>query len=217
MQALNFSRGQRVRFLCVGAHADDIEIGCGGTLLELIGRCKAHVTWLVLSGSAQRHAEARKSAARFLKGAVACEVRTESFRDGFFPSEHEPIKSCFEAMARQVSPDVIFTHTRDDLHQDHRVVAELTWNTFRSHLIFEYEIPKYDGDVGRPNAYVPLSRGALRRKIAALMSIYGSQANKHWFTPDTFEGLARLRGIECRSPSGYAEAFYARKIVLGTG
>jgi len=217
MQALSFSRGQRVQFLCIGAHADDIEIGCGGALLELTGRCKAHVTWLVLSGSARRHAEARKSAARFLRRAAARDVRTESFRDGFFPSEHESIKSCFEAVARRVSPDIIFTHARDDLHQDHRVASELTWNTFRNHLIFEYEIPKYDGDMGRPNAYVPLSRGAMRRKIAALMSVYGSQANKHWFTPETFEGLARLRGIECRSPSGYAEAFHARKIVLETG
>lgn len=202
--------------LAVGAHSDDIEIGCGGTLLEL---AKAYpdlsVYWIVFSARPERRAEALASADDFLVDVSHKQIEVYPFRDGYFPHEGAEIKDVFEALKQQVSPDLIFTHCRHDLHQDHRVLCELAWNTFRNHMVLEYEIPKYDGDLGAPNAYVSIDTPACERKVDLLMRHFGSQRDKHWFTPETFRAIMRIRGVESRSPSGYAEAFYARKFVLG--
>jgi len=203
------------RILCLGAHADDIEIGCGGTLLALLERdAPLEVQWVVCSADGLREREAQASAERFLGSTAASRVVVKHFRDGFFPFEGARIKEFFEATAREFSPDLIFTHHRDDRHQDHRLVSDLTWQTFRDHLIFEYEVPKYDGDLGRPNCYVPLTASQRREKIRHLLENFESQRDKQWFTEETFSGLMRLRGIECGSPSGYAEAFHAFKLGL---
>jgi LmbE family N-acetylglucosaminyl deacetylase len=203
--------------LCLGAHADDIEIGCGGTILTLLAaRRNVECHWVVFSGGGgPREREAQRAAQLFLARARSKQVTIHNFRDGFFPYVGGGIKEAFEALARSVSPDVIFTHTRDDRHQDHRVVSDLTWNTFRSHLILEYEVPKYDGDLGVPNTFVPLSASVARAKIRHIRAAFVSQRSKRWFTADTFHGLLRLRGIESGSPEGLAEAFFARKAVLG--
>lgn len=203
-------------FLFLGAHSDDIEIGCGGTVVELLSAYpRAHVHWVVLGATGPRVDEARRGARLLLGSARRGGIRIEGFRDGFFPAEIARIKGYFETLKAAVRPDVIFTHQREDLHQDHRVVSELTWNTFRDHLVLEYEIPKYDGGLGSPSAFVPLSARAVRRKVELLTKVYATQRSKRWFTRSTFEGLMRLRGIECNAPEGYAEAFYARKVVLG--
>src|SRR3989454_6468600 len=199
-----------LQVLCLGAHSDDIEIGCGGTALRLAATVpRAEFTWVVLSGDATRAEEARRSAALFAGAAAQTTVVVKEFRDGFFPYAGAEIKDFFEALKREVVPDIIFTHYRGDQHQDHRLVSELTWNTFRGHLVLEYEVPKYDGDLGRPNLYVPLSRAAGRIKVRHLLAAFGTQRGKRWFTADTFDGLLRLRGIETGTPDGYAEAFYA--------
>jgi len=207
--------GQGLRVLCLGAHSDDIEIGCGGTILRLLAsRNDVAVRWVVFSGSAEREEEARRSAELFLRGAAHSAVDLHSFRDGFFPYEGARIKEVFESLKDEPGPDVILTHRGRDRHQDHRLISELTWNTFRDHLVLEYEIPKYDGDLDTPNVYVPLDEDACRTKVAHLMDVFASQRSKRWFTPETFLGLMRLRGIECASPTGYAEGFEARKTVL---
>jgi LmbE family N-acetylglucosaminyl deacetylase len=204
------------RILCLGAHADDIEIGCGATVLRLVESYpELEVRWVVLSGDERRAQEARCSASMFLANAQHSEVTVHTFRDGFFPYVGAEIKTVFEQLKREPAPDVIFTHSRSDLHQDHRIVAELTWNTFRDHFILEYEIPKYDGGLPNPNFFVPVDEETRSRKIAYLMRAFGSQRTKRWFTEDTFSGLMRLRGIECASPVGSAEAFLAKKILLG--
>lgn len=201
--------------LCLGAHADDIEIGCGGTLRALFASRPVNCRWVVFSGGgAPREREARGGARRFLRGAAKSRVDVHAFRDGFFPAVYTEIKERFEALNAEQAPDVIFTHYRADRHQDHRVISDLTWNTFRSHLVLEYEVPKYDGDLGRPNLYVPLSRAASRAKVRHLLAAFGSQRAKRWFTADTFDGLLRLRGIEAGAPEGYAEAFHAHKALL---
>jgi LmbE family N-acetylglucosaminyl deacetylase len=206
-------RGAIREILCLGAHSDDIEIGCGGTILELIA---AHpgvrVTWVVFSGDARREAEARRAAGRFLRGARRPRVITRKQRDGFFPAEVIEIKEFFEELKRTCKPDLILTHYRDDRHQDHRTISDLTWNTFRNHFVLEYEIPKYDGDLGRPNMFVPVSRPMARRKVVGLHSAFVSQRGQHWFTPDLFYGLMRIRGIECGAQ--FAEAFYSRKSII---
>jgi LmbE family N-acetylglucosaminyl deacetylase len=207
--------GDRLSVLCLGAHSDDIEIGAGATLLNLMDRnVRLDVRWCVLSGGGEREREARASATDFLSRAASAAVEVMSFRDGFFPEQGEQIKSWFEMLKERVEPDLIFTHCRDDAHQDHRQLSRLTWNTFRDHCILEYEIPKWDGDIGQPNVYVPVSASALQRKIDLLMSHFGSQRSKQWFDAETFLGLARLRGMECRAPERYAEAFFARKLSL---
>ena len=207
--------GEQLSVLCLGAHSDDIEVGVGATLLTLIERrVVRQVHWCVLSGPGEREREARESAADFLIGVPITRVEVMSFRDGFFPEQGEAIKSWFEVLKTNPNPDVIFTHNRDDAHQDHREVCRLTWNTFRDHCILEYEIPKWDGDIGRPSLYVPITAGALQRKIDILMKHFGSQQYKHWFDAETFRGLARLRGMECRAPENYAEALFARKLSL---
>ena len=211
-------RDRPSRVLFLGAHSDDIEIGCGGTALSLAGSGQpAQVTWVVFSGNERRAAEARVSAARFLAGVPSAQVTIHQFRDGYFPVEADRIKDSFEELKSIGVPDIIFTHTRDDRHQDHRIISDLTWNTFRESLILEYEIPKYDGDLGRPNAFVPLSEAQLARKVDLLIECFGSQRSKSWFSADTFRGLARIRGIEAPFGTGYAEAFVARKVGLAFG
>ena len=209
-------RGERLSVLCLGAHSDDIEIGAGGTLLSWLDQgVRLDVHWCVLSGVEQRGTEARASANDFLAGAAASTIEIMEFRDGFFPEQGEQIKLWFEQLKSRLNPDVILTHRRDDGHQDHRQVNRLVWNTFRDHLVLEYEIPKWDGDMARPNVYMPVSASIMKRKIDLLMSHFGSQRSKQWFDPETFLGLARLRGMECRASERYAEAFVARKLALG--
>jgi len=213
--ALRRPPGQGLRVLCLGAHSDDIEIGCGGTILRLLAsRSDVAVRWVVFSGSAERAEEARRSAELFLRGAAQSAVDVHSFRDGFFPYEGARIKEVFESLKDGPGPDVIFTHRGRDRHQDHRLISELTWNTFRDHLVLEYEIPKYDGDVGRPNVFVHLDESLAERKVATIIDSFASQADKHWFDAAAFRGLMRLRGLESASPSGLAEAFHARKVRL---
>jgi len=216
MKALQLAGpGERLSILCLGAHSDDIEIGAGATLLSLMARgVSLDVHWCVLSAVGEREREARNSATDFLSGAANAEVEVMSFRDGFFPEQGEPIKSWFEVLKTRVQPDLILTHRRDDAHQDHRAVCRLTWNTFRDHCILEYEIPKWDGDLGQPNVYLPISASVLERKIDLLNLHFGSQRSKQWFDAETFRGLARLRGMECRAPENYAEAYFARKLMM---
>lgn len=204
--------GRALRVLCLGAHSDDIEIGCGGTMLTLGQRGRLHVRWIVFSGAGERAREAHRSAKRFLASVQRATVEVLGFRDGFFPAQWQEIKERFELVAQDFEPDVVFTHFRDDRHQDHRVVSDLTWNTFRRSLILEYEIPKWDGDLGTPNTYVPLEPAVARRKARMLLSVFPSQRGKSWFSESTFLGLMRLRGIECGGE--LAEAFHARKVTL---
>ena len=202
--------------LCLGAHSDDIEIGAGGTLLSWMDRgVRLDVHWCVLSGIDERGREAKASATDFLAAAENRTIEIMNFRDGFFPEQGEQIKVWFEALKGRVNPDIILTHRQDDAHQDHRQVSRLVWNTFRDHLVLEYEIPKWDGDMARPNLYMPVPASVIQRKVELLMSHFGSQRSKQWFDPETFFGLARLRGMECRAPERYAEAFVARKMSLG--
>jgi LmbE family N-acetylglucosaminyl deacetylase len=207
--------GERLSVLCLGAHSDDIEIGAGATLLSLLGRgVRLDVHWCVLSAAGEREREARASATDFLSEAARAQIEILDFRDGLFPEQGEQIKSWFESLKGRFEPDLILTHREDDAHQDHRQVSRLTWNTFRDHFILEYEIPKWDGDMARPNFYVPVSLPAIRRKVDLLISHFGSQRSKQWFDAETFLGLARLRGMECRAQERYAEAFIARKVSL---
>jgi LmbE family N-acetylglucosaminyl deacetylase len=203
-----------LRVLAIGAHSDDIEIGCGGTVLRLVeDGLAASVGWVVLSAAGERAEEARASAASFLKQAPEHEVVVRGFRDGFLPYEGYQVKEFFEELKR-FDPDLVLTHRRADVHQDHRLVGELTWNTFRNHLVLEYEIPKYEGDLGQPNLFVTLDRSHCERKIELLMEGFRSQRDRRWFTEDTFWSLLRLRGLESNSPSTYAEAFHARKLLI---
>ena len=200
--------------LCLGAHADDIEIGCGGTLLVLksfLPQLQFH--WVVFSAPGVRGQEAAKAAELFTEGCGKVVV-LKDYRDGFFPYSGAEVKGSFEDMKSQVSPDVIFTHWHGDAHQDHRLISELTWNTFRDHLILEYEVPKYDGDMGRPNVFVPLAAPIYERKVEFLFEAFESQRAKRWFDRETFLGLMRIRGMESNSSSGYAEAFHARKVIV---
>ncbi len=218
MQALRLlaERGRPLTVLCLGAHCDDIEIGCGGTLLRLLGEAaEVRVHWVVWShsGNEARRSEALASAEALL-GASAAQVEVKDFRDGYLPFVGERVKDEFEAMKGQVQPDVIFTHSRGDLHQDHRLIEQLTWNTWRDHLILEYETPKYDGDMGRPNVFVPLSEDVCGRKVELLEEHFATQRGRRWFDRETFLGLLRLRGMECNSASGYAEGFFGHKVVI---
>ena len=216
MRALQFARpGDHLSVLCLGAHSDDIEIGAVATLLSMMERgIRLQVHWCVLSGAGDREEEARASAADFLAKATSTQVEVMPFRDGFFPEQGDAIKSWFEELKGRTNPDLILTHRRNDAHQDHQQVSRLTWNTFRNHCILEYEIPKWDGDIGQPNVYIPVSSGSLQRKIDLLISHFGSQGSKQWFDAETFLGLARLRGMECRASERYAEAFFAHKLTL---
>jgi LmbE family N-acetylglucosaminyl deacetylase len=211
---LGRSGGAPVRLLAIGAHPDDIEIGCCGTILKLLEEdALSAIGWVVLSGKGERAGEAKASAEAILSGVGEKQLMLRDFRDGFFPYDGGDIKEFFESL-KEFSPDIVLTHQRADLHQDHRVACELTWNTFRDHLILEYEVPKYDGDIGSPNLFVPLGEDLRRRKIDHLMTHFASQRPKRWFKDDLFSGLLRLRGMECNSPTSFAEAFYCRKAML---
>jgi LmbE family N-acetylglucosaminyl deacetylase len=213
--SLDGTTGRRLDVLVIGAHPDDIEIGCGGTLLRLIGEGRvASVRWLVLSGTDERAVEAHAGAAAFLAGVDQRAVLVHGFRDGYFPFDGAAIKDAFEALKSEVSPDLVLTHRREDMHQDHRLVADLTWQTFRDHLVLEYEIPKYEGDLATPNLYVDLPESVCRRKLALLRDTFRSQATRPWFDDDTFWGLLRLRGTECHGQSRFAEAFTCRKVLV---
>ena len=205
----------RLGVLVLGAHADDIEIGCGGTILRLARaypELEAH--WVVLSASSDRAGEARASAESFLEDVAESQVVVMDFQDGYFPYAGGAVKDFFEDLKGKVAPDLILTHQRYDLHQDHRLVCELTWNTFRNHFILEYEIPKYDGDLGAPNFFVHLDQETCDRKIATIMAHFATQLDRRWFTDDLFRSLLRLRGMESNAPNGTAEAFYCRKIAV---
>lgn len=203
-----------LRVLALGCHSDDIEIGAGATLLHLgdVYGERLEVRWIVFAARGERGEEARASAADLLGSRVA--IDTHEFRDAYFPYSGGLVKDIFESLKGEPAPDLILTHHRQDLHQDHRLLCELTWNTFRDHLVLEYEIPKYDGDLGHPNLFVPVSEAHCRRKVDVLLRHFGTQRSRHWFTEDLFLGLMRLRGAECRSPTGYAEAFHGRKLLL---
>ena len=204
--------------LCLGAHSDDIEIGCGGTILNLLRvRPRPEIRWVVWSATGVRAREANESARRFLGARAPATVQLHAFRDRFFPSEFQGLKEAFDHVRREFNPDIVFTHYRDDRHQDHRVVSDLTWNAFRNHLILEYEVPKWDGDLGRPNVFVPVTRAQAERKIRTLLEVFDSQRKHHWFDAETFQGLMRLRGLECKASSGLAEAFFSRKAILRAG
>jgi LmbE family N-acetylglucosaminyl deacetylase len=212
---VNPSATSPLRVLCLGAHSDDLEIGCGGTILKLMGGdTPPDVTWVVFSANDERRIEAIDSANVILERAAQKEVLVKDFRDGFFPYIGGDIKEYFEGLKKQLSPDLIFTHYRHDLHQDHRVISELTWNTFRNHFILEYEIPKYDGDLGSPNAFVPLDEAISRKKIEAILAFFHTQEHRQWFSADLLLSVLRVRGMESGAPTGYAEAFYCRKMVL---
>lgn len=211
--SLNKTEGSEYKILCLGSHCDDIEIGCGGTILKLIENYQ-HVIiyWVVFSSNEERAQEATASASLFLKEIPKKKIIIKKFRDGFLPFQGIEVKECFEQLKQEFSPDIIFTHHRDDRHQDHRLISEFTWNTFRNDLILEYEIPKYDGDLGIPNFFVHLDDALCRRKIQYILDAFPTQNHKQWFTEETFRSILRIRGIESNSPSKYAEAFYCRKI-----
>jgi len=204
------------RVLCLGAHSDDIEIGCGGTILSLKQSLPSlQFYWIVFSAAESRREEAARAAELFTAGCKH-EVMFAGFRDGFLPYEGGQVKDYFESLKQKISPDLIFTHWQGDAHQDHRLLSELAWNTFRDHLILEYEIPKYDGDLGRPNCLVPLAKSVCEQKVDYLFEAFTSQRDKRWFDRETFLGLMRIRGMEANSESGYAEAFFGRKLVVRT-
>jgi len=217
MLPLSFANGPEAsyRVLCLGAHSDDIEIGCGATLLKLMAAYQ-HLSfyWVVFGASGQRAQEACQSAAAFLQDSGERRVEVHSFRDGYFPFAGAEIKDEFERLKSAFAPDLIFTHFGHDAHQDHRLISEFTWSTFRHHLILEYEIPKFDGDLGDPNVFVQVDETACQRKVAHLLEFFQSQHDRHWFSADTFQALLRLRGVQCNSPTRYAEAFYGHKLAL---
>jgi len=201
------------RLLCLGAHSDDIEIGAGATVLRVVKENPdVEVTWCVLSGNELRQEEARRGADQILGPHAARSVLLRDFTDSNFPEQRQSIKQFFEQSLKSVDPDLILTHARADAHQDHRMVNELTWNTFRAHQIWEYEIPKWDGDLMQPNLYVPVDPDDVATKIAVLRDVFASQRSKHWFDEETFRGLMRIRGLE--SNTRYAESFVARKFVI---
>jgi LmbE family N-acetylglucosaminyl deacetylase len=215
MLGINLNKQKDIRILCLGAHCDDIEIGCGGTILTLLEKyAHAEVHWVVFSSDSRREKEARSSAGKFLGKAWRSRIKIEKFRNGFFPYIGGDIKEYFEKLKNRFIPDFIFTHYCKDLHQDHRIISELTWNTFRNHLILEYEIPKFDADLGTPNLYFSLEYPVCKYKNRTILSEFRTQGDKHWLTEDLLLSLLRIRGMECVSPTKYAEAFHCRKMVL---
>lgn len=216
MRALSLAGpNKELSVLCLGAHSDDIEIGCGATILGWIDQgVKLNVHWCVLSAIGARADEATASAEAYLRGANSQKIELGDLKDGYFPYQGAKLKDRFEVLKQQVKPDVIFTHRKNDAHQDHREVCKLTWNSFRDHVIMEYEIPKWDGDIGQPNLYQPVRKNIMDRKVDLLLTHFGSQRSKDWFDANTFLGLARLRGMECRAPEMLAEAFFVKKMTL---
>jgi LmbE family N-acetylglucosaminyl deacetylase len=218
MRTLDLARPyEKLSVLCLGAHSDDIEIGAGATILSWIASgVQLEVHWCVFGAIGCRRAEAEASAAAFLTGAGSSTIELAQFQDGFFPYQGAEIKAWLKNLRDAVDPDVVLTHRRTDAHQDHCEISRLTWNLFRDHLILEYEIPKWDGDLGQPNFYVAIGAAAMARKIELLLRHFGTQRSKHWFDEETFRGLARLRAMECRAQDRYAEAFRARKVLLSS-
>jgi LmbE family N-acetylglucosaminyl deacetylase len=217
MIGLNLKHPQSgpLRILCLGAHCDDIEIGCGGTILKLAnGGDKVEICWVVMSSTKRRRDEAIRSAETFLGNVASKRIVVQEFKDGFLPFAGADVKEYFERLKIEFLPNLVLTHYRHDLHQDHRLVSDLTWNTFRNHLILEYEIPKYDGDFGSPNVFVSLDEPTCGRKIDVIMDAFVSQKGKHWFSRELFQSILRLRGMEANAVTGYAEAFYCRKANL---
>ncbi len=217
MQKVNLARkgSEHFKILCMGSHCDDIEIGCGGTILRLTKEHPdCHVHWLIFSSTVPRKREALESARLFLKGARKKKIVVRSYRDSFFPAIGQQIKEEFEKLKKEFSPTLVLTHYRHDLHQDHRLICELTWNTFRNHLILEYEVPKYDGDLGSPNFFVHLDDATCQKKIRYVLHTFRTQEQKPWFTEDTFRAILRLRGVESNAPGKFAEAFYCRKLAF---
>jgi len=216
MQKISFFKSnQKPKILCLGAHADDIEIGCGGTILKLAEECpEAQFYWVVFSAEGQRANEAYKSAERFLSNITLKTVDIQAFRDSYFPFVGAAIKDHFVILKKNFDPDLILTHFTEDAHQDHRLIGKLTWNTFRNNLILEYEIAKYDADLGIPNLYVYLNESLVQKKISNICKVFGSQSDKEWFGEDSFRSIMRIRGLESNSPSKYSEAFYCRKMVV---
>jgi LmbE family N-acetylglucosaminyl deacetylase len=209
-----FGLNQTPVILCLGAHPDDIEIGCGGTLLKIAKEIPgAQFYWVVFSGSEERTKEAIQSAYLFLGNDKLRLVATKSFRDSYFPFFGAQIKEYFEMLKSQITPNLIFTHYLMDAHQDHRLISKLTWNTFRKSLIFEYEIPKYEGDLKTPNVYICLDNCYVETKVANLLTVFKTQKDKNWFERDAFMSLMRLRGLETNSQK-FAEGFHVRKLVL---
>ena len=214
MDMLRFQAiGRPIRLLCLGAHCDDIEIGSGGTLLRLTEEYEVAVRWMTFTGEPARQAESLSAAHRLLSAATELQIDHLSFKESVLPWHGEAVKDQFERL-KPWEPDVIFTHFGGDAHQDHRLISELTWNTFRSHLILEYEIPKYDGDLGNPSMFVPLTTAMAEYKVETLLESFPSQTRRPWFSADTFQALMRLRGIQCAAKEGVAEAFYCKKAVL---
>ncbi len=212
---LSTRKDSALNILCLGAHSDDIEIGCGGTIMKLLSENNnVDVNWIVFSAEGKRAKEAGESAEKFLAGARKKKVIVKKFKDGFFPYIGGEIKALFEELKTHVTPDIIFSHYRHDLHQDHRLISELTWNTYRDHLILEYEVLKYDGDIGSPNFFVHLDETTCKKKVEIIRDSFRSQQQRAWFSPDAFYSILRLRGIESRAPDKYAEAFYCRKASL---
>jgi len=215
LQIKLLERTEKPKILCLGAHSDDIEIGCGGTILKLIEIApKAQFRWVVFSGNNFRKEEALESASAFLNEIESKKIDIHNFRESYFPFIGAEIKDCFEKIKNEYNPDVIFTHCTNDAHQDHILISKLAWNTFRNHLILEYEIPKYDGDLGTPNLFVHLDESVVQRKIGNLCGIFKTQTKKLWFSEEVFRSILRIRGVESNSPTNYAEAFYCRKIVF---
>lgn len=215
MFPLTLDRTRPLKVLCLGAHCDDIEIGCGGTLLRLAAQQPdMEMRWEVFTGSALRHGETRRAADHLLDGIARSRLELHSLPESYLPQHWGAVKERFERIKAEYQPSLIFTHRREDAHQDHRVVSELTWNTFRDHLILEYEIPKYEGDMGNPNLFIALSPSQADRKVEVITECFDSQHGRSWFDARTFFGLLRLRGIGCNASSGYAEAFHSRKITL---
>ena len=211
---LDLGKKNALQILCLGCHSDDIEIGCGGSILRLAEQYpECDIYWTVFSAIGAREAEARRGAELFAGSRVKIPL-LKTFPDGFMPYSGAEVKTVFEKELKRLRPDVVFTHNGHDAHQDHRLISELTWNTFRDHLILEYEIPKYDGDLGRPSMFVPLEAEVYQKKVGYIMEAFQSQRSKRWFQPETFLSLMRLRGMECNAASGYAEAFYCRKMVM---
>ena len=210
-----FCNINRPRILCLGAHPDDIEIGCGGTILKIIDELpKAEFCWVVFSGSKSRAKEALQSATAFLNQIKLKHIDIQDFRESYFPFVGASIKDCFEKLKSNYSPDLILTHTKKDAHQDHRLISDLTWNTYRDNLIMEYEIPKFDGDLQTPNLYVHLNENIVQKKVKLICNLFQSQTKKQWFSKETFKSIMRIRGVESNSPSKYAEAFHCRKLVF---
>ena len=204
-----------LKILCLGAHSDDIEIGCGGSILRLLAEnSNTDVHWIVFAANGERASEATSSAEQFLANASRKKIVLNEFRDSFFPYIGGEIKQYFETIKHEITPDLIFTHYRDDLHQDHRLISELTWNTFRNHLILEYEVIKYDGDLGKPNFFVHLDEDTARKKVDTIFKCFKTQGSRSWFTEDVFYSMMRIRGVECNAPNKYAEAFYCRKMIF---